>query len=708
MRLWLRRTAAAYRAQVNALRRWRPTPLGLAVRVGLSMVSAWLSLLITIALAPGIDRDPGTYGLLAVLLIGAADFLIRPLLLAAVLPIGLIAVMVVGLLYRALSFYFILPLVGFALGGLGSALVGAGIYAVVSTIFGGLVGMTDEESFGQRVVNQVIRDMERVPPTEVPGVVVIQVDGLPFPLLAAQVRAGTVTTLSRWIRTGSHQMMPWTARLPSQTSTSQAGLLHGNNDGIPAFRWYEKERRRMMVSNRPPDAAEIEARISNGDGLLANGGASIDNMFSGDATYPRLTMSTLQTDRDSAGRARSVYYFLLNPYSIGRTVVRTAGELIKELYQAWQQRRRGIEPRMHRGLKFAALRSTTNVVLRDLNLAMVSEQMLRGTPVIYVDFVDYDDIAHHVGPERVEALHSLTGIDRAIGRLQRLVPDCPRPYRFVVVSDHGQSQGATFRQRYGETVEEWLRKRMQAEVTRTATQPTEDLGRLSTVLTEASSAPGRTAAVGRRVLRSRTADGAVALGAMADESAEEPTAELPDLVVCASGNLGLVYFGVAEHRLTREEIDAAYPGLIGDLAAHDGVGLAMVRTADGHAVAVGHGGQCDLTTGVVSGDDPLTPFGPDAIEQLRHLDGIDHVGDLALISRIDPGTEEVAAFEELIGSHGGLGGWQTQPCLVYPADWPAPEGPLIGAPAVHRQLKRWIRAEQGDRRGDSDAAAPAA
>ncbi|MGH2463348.1 MAG: alkaline phosphatase family protein [Candidatus Limnocylindria bacterium] len=697
MGLWLRRTAAAYRAQWHALRRWRPTPIGLAIRVALSVFSAWLSLIITIALAPGIDRDPGTTGLLAVAVIGAADFLLRPLLLAAVLPIGLVGVMVAGLIYRALSFFFILPLVGFELGGLGSAILGAGMYAVVSTILGGLVGMTDEESFGQRVVNQVIKDLERVPPTQVPGVVVIQVDGLAFPILAAQVRVGTLTTLSRWIRSGTHRMIPWTAQLPSQTSTSQAGLLHGNNDGIPAFRWYEKERRRMMVSNRPPDAAEIEARISDGNGLLANGGASIDNMFSGDATFPRLTMSTLRSDRDRAGRDRSIYYFLLNPYSLGRTIVRTAGELIKELYQAWQQHRRGIEPRMHRGLKFAALRSTTNVVLRDLNLALVSEQMLRGTPVIYVDFVDYDDIAHHVGPERMEALHSLSGIDRAIGRLRRLVRDCPRPYRFVIVSDHGQSQGATFRQRYGETIEEWLRTRMHADVTRTATKPTEDAGRLSTVLTEAVAAPGRAGDLSRRALRSRTTDGTVELGALAEEPAEEPTEQLPDLVVCASGNLALVYFGVGEHRLTLEEIEAAYPRLVMELLEHDGVGLALVRTAAEHAVVVGPRGRHDLTTGALKGEDPLALFGTDAADQLRHLDGIEHVGDLALISRIDPGTEEVAAFEELIGSHGGIGGWQTQPCLVYPADWSEPTEPLIGAPAVHRQLKRWIAAVQRER-----------
>ncbi len=324
MSSWFSRTAAAYRAQAHALRRLRPTPLGLLVRVLLSVVSAWLSLLITIALAPGIEREPGTSVLLAVAVIGAADFLIRPLLLAAVLPIGFIAVFAVGFLYRAASFFFILPLLGFDLGGFGSAVVGAGIYALVSTIFGGLVGMTDDESYGQRVVNQVIKDQEKVPHSDVPGVVVIQVDGLAFPLLVAQVRSGTLSTLSRWIRSGSHRMMEYTADLPSQTSTGQAGLLHGNAAGIPAFRWYEKERRRMMVSNRPADAAEIEARLSDGNGLLANGGASIDNMFSGDATHVRMVMSKLNSNLDKAGRDRSMYYFLLNPYSIGRTIVRTA------------------------------------------------------------------------------------------------------------------------------------------------------------------------------------------------------------------------------------------------------------------------------------------------------------------------------------------------------------------------------------------------
>ena len=316
--------------------------------------------------------------------------------------------------------------------------------------------------------------------------------------------------------------------------------------------------------------------------------------------------------------------------------------------------------------------------------------MLRGTPAIYVDFLDYDEIAHHSGPERSEALHSLEGIDRALGRLEKLIETCPRPYRIVIVSDHGQSQGATFRQRYGQTIEEWLRERMAAPVTIGATEAnTEQLGQLSAVLTEVSAADGAVPRMARRVMADQTRNGVVEVGKMGEER-QAATDELPDLVVCASGNLAQVYFGLGEERLTREEIEGAYPGLIDDLVAHDGVGLVLVKTGADGSVVLGANGTHRVADGHVTGDDPLARYGPLGIVHFRRLDEIAHVGDLALISRMDEGTDEVAAFEELIGSHGGLGGWQTRATLVYPSDWPDPDGPLLGAPAVHRQLKAWM------------------
>ena len=111
----------------------------------------------------------------------------------------------------------------------------------------------------------------------------IQLDGVPAPLLENEIRSGNIPTISRWVRSGTHTWTEWTARVPSTTPVSQAGLLHGNNDGIPAFRWYDRELGRLLVANRPEDAAIIEARVGNGRGLLADDGVSISNLFSGDA-----------------------------------------------------------------------------------------------------------------------------------------------------------------------------------------------------------------------------------------------------------------------------------------------------------------------------------------------------------------------------------------------------------------------------------------
>jgi uncharacterized membrane protein YvlD (DUF360 family) len=693
------RIGRLYRAQWQALGNLAPSWRGLLWRVVLSIGASAIAFGIATWLTPGISEAGDPSVLTAVVLLGVVDILVRPLLLAIALPIGLIAVALVGLTLRILAFAFILPAAGYEADSFLTILIASLIYGAVQTVLAGIIGMSDEDSFSARTVAQVIRDdVERVT-SDVPGVVIIQIDGLAAPLLRAQVRAGNLPTLSSWIRGGSHRMVEWTALLPSQTSASQAGLLLGSNDGIPAFRWYEKENRRLLVSNHPEDAREIERRLSSGEGLLAGGGASIDNLFSGDAPISRLTMSKVGVNEDQAGATRSLYYFVLNPYSLGRAIVRTLGEAVKEVYQAREQVRRGIVPRMHRGGTYPFLRAATNVVMRDLNLALVTEQMLRGTPVIYVDFLDYDEIAHHSGPERIEAIHSLEGIDRALGRLEKLVETCPRPYRIVIVSDHGQSQGATFRQRYGMTIEEWLRDRMAAPVTVGATDATtEQVGQLSAVLTEVTAADGAVPSMARRVMRDQTRNGVVEVGPVGDERAAAGDG-LPDLVVCASGNLALVYFGIGEERLTREQIDAAYPGLVDDLVAHDGVGLVLVKTERDGSIVLGRGGSVRVADGAMTGDDPLARYGPMGIVHFRRLDEIAHVGDLALISRMDEGTDEVAAFEELIGSHGGLGGWQTQATLVYPSDWREPDGPLVGAPAVHRQLKAWIAALSPSGRG---------
>jgi hypothetical protein len=480
----------------------------------------------------------------------------------------------------------------------------------------------------------------------------------------------------------------WTVLLPTQTSASQAGILHGNNAFIPAFRWWDRTSGRLRVSNVPADAADIVRRASNGQGLLSVDGASIGNLCSGDAVRAYLTMSTLRDPAQGFGHSTSYFSFFLSPNNFARMVVISLGEVVKELYQAWRQRRTRTYPTMHRGGPYPFLRAVTNVVLRQISTSLVVEEMFRGTPVIYVDLTDYDEIAHHSGPERPEALDALDGVDSVLGTIELAATDAPRPYRFVILSDHGQSLGATFRQRYGVTLEAVISELMGgAEAIVAATSRVEEWAAVNAFLSEASKTSGASGAMARTALRNRQPDGK---GGRPDVVRErDPAAPLPELVVCASGNLGLIYFARSSERLSLEAIDDAYPGLVDALANHPGVGLIMVRTQDRGTIVVGRGGLRHLADDHVEGDDPTRPFGVHAVTGLRRVDAMVDCGDLVVISRLDPGLDGVAAFEELIGSHGGLGGAQTEGFILHPADW-AIDQPLVGAESVYRQLRRWL------------------
>ena len=51
--------------------------------------------------------------------------------------------------------------------------------------------------------------------------------------------------------------------------------------------------------------------------------------------------------------------------------------------------------------------------------SLIIEEMYRGANVIYADFTDYDELAHHCGPERVESFEALDGVDAAIATLDQ-------------------------------------------------------------------------------------------------------------------------------------------------------------------------------------------------------------------------------------------------------------------------------------------------
>ncbi len=163
-------------------------------------------------------------------------------------------------------------------------------------------------------------------------------------------------------------------------------------------------------------------------------------------------------------------------------------------------------------------------------------------------------------------------------------------------------------------------------------------------------------------------------------------------VVLGSGNLGLVSFPDLPGRATRQRIEERTPGLLAALADHPGIGFVLVRDAERGPLVLGAGGaECEPATGTVRGGaDPLAPFGPRAAAAVLRTDGFEHAADIMVNSVCDPASGEVHAFEDQIGSHGGLGGPRSRPFLLHPRELPFPKGELTGAEAVHAVLREWM------------------
>ena len=451
------------------------------------------------------------------------------------------------------------------------------------------------------------------------------------------------------------------------TSASQLGILHGTNEGIPAFRWFERDRQKLMQSSNPSDAAEIVRRASNGEGLLSNNGVSICNLVTGDATRAYMTTAAIAEGSSGVGDSQTIARLFFNPSGYLRAFTLFLGEIVTERIQARRTRRAGTVPRLDRGFKYAVMRAGSNVVLRDINVALIIEEMYRGANVIYADFTDYDEIAHHSGPERVEALQALDGVDAAIATIAKAAEDAPRPYRFIVLSDHGQSLGSTFKQRHGQSLGDVVRGLMGGRAVVAQTDSlAEGSAPVNALLSELIRSKGATAALARAATADRTSDGFVDVEA---DSTDATPADEASIVVVGSGNLGLVYFTGFDHRLTIEELEALHPNLVGSLAAHPGVSMVLVKSEERGGLLLGPRGVVTVSDGRVEGDDPLANFGPNALAGIRREDAMPHAPDLLLISQFDPELGEVAAFEEQIGSHGGLGGAQSEPFILHPVEW---------------------------------------
>src|SRR6476619_1718059 len=190
---------------------------------------------------------------------------------------------------------------------------------------------------------------------------------------------------------------------------------------------------------------------------------------------------------------------------------------------------------------------------------------MKGRRAVYATVASYDEVAHHSGLERADTMEALRKLDQQFARIDRARRYSPRPYEIVVLSDHGQTQGLTFKQRNGYGLDELVERSL-----------------ASGSVTGFAGGDEQNAMVGL----------AVGEATGGDTSKKRPKSDVSDrqVVVLGSGNLGLVYLMEERRRMTLEEIEERHPRLIPALREHPHVGFLLVRSGEHGPVVLGLNG----------------------------------------------------------------------------------------------------------------------
>ena len=533
--------------------------------------------------------------------------------------------------------------------------------AFITTSLSAVLTIEDDGSY----YRSVYRDAKKKRKGETksyPGLIIVEIDGLAHDVLKEALDKGLMPTVKSMIDERTHTLRKWETDLSSQTGASQAGILHGNNKDITAFRWIEKpNNNQMMQCSGVSKVKTLEERISDGDGLLVDNGASRSNLFSGDTDNVIFTFSKILNIRKLYNKAW--YSVFSNPSNFARIITLFLSEMILEIISQIKHSVLDIRPRIKRGIAYIPTRAATNIFMREINTStLIGDMMVGDVDVAYSTYLGYDEIAHHSGVRDEDAWFALKGMDKQIKRLINATEYTPRKYQFVIQSDHGQTNGATFMQRYGESFEDFVKSLLPNDMK---------------IFSKMSSNEDHYAESFLPFSKSNDD--------MIDDEEQEELGD-SEVIVLASGNLAMIYLTQWDYRLTYEEMTELFPELIDGIVDNEYIGFVVVDSQYGN-MAIGKNGTYYLDTGKVEGENPLDGFGENIVRHLKRNVSFKYTPDILVNSFYDSEKDEVCAFEELVGSHGGAGGSQSEPFILYPSDWNVSEDEIIGAENIYKILK---------------------
>ncbi len=479
------------------------------------------------------------------------------------------------------------------------------------------------------------------PPSDDPGLIILQIDGLSRRRLDEALAAGRVPFLASLVHDDGHCVHTLYSGVPATTPAVLGELFYGVEQAVPAYSFRDHRTGRVFEMLEESIAEPIQKELAACSRGLLQGGSAYCDIYSGGADEAQFCPGRARWKRlDEAGVWKKAILVLLHLPALARMSV----EVLREsVLVTWRLMRRRTQVRNWLAeIKFIPRHLIASVVLREATAAAVESDAVRGVSRVHANFLGYDDVAHHCGPDSDIARRALRDIDRSIDRIWHAAHASPRRnYQVWIIADHGQEAVLPYSEMHGRSIDEAV-----CEAAR------EFLPLDGTPSGQAAEP--------------------------AEQDADEP--EPKDPLTVAIGPLGHVYW-------PGKLADEMRARLAQRLVSEAKIPLVMTRQAD-RAVVWTPAGEFRLP------DDAATLFGEqhphlsmlaEDFEKLaRHRDA----GDLVICGWRR--GERPVSFVDEVGAHGGPGPEETSGFLVTPPD--APRVPTARLrPRVLRELAlRWL------------------
>ena len=721
------------------------------------LIGNFIGLVALVPLNIGISVDSMFTGAIVIISLSLINSLLWPIVSRVLMPFLIVTLGVGSFILNALLLKFLtLMIPGFTASGYALFFTPL-LMAIITTAISEILAVDDNSTYYRSFTKDALKRREDHVKRK-KGMIILEIDGLAREILEEAIDSGYMPTLKSWIERGSHSITGWETDLSSQTGASQAGILHGNNTDIVAYRWVDKKNHNKVMScGSFSDVASMEKKISNHDGLLKHNGAGRCNLFSGDSKNLIYVSSDIISNfKAEYNKAWRLVFSNIDSFT--RIFVLFLEDVIFEYISQIRQFVLNVRPRISRGFVYAFIRAGASVILREFNTKTLIWDMMDGElDIIYATYLGYDEIAHRSGIRDRDSFRYLKKLDKHFSRIEHAASYSKRKYEFVILSDHGQSNGATFKQRndgvgldalvsallpedmdvfgdfdpdntnmkrayvpfsqqkdnlmdkyeeqkdnlieiYEEQKDNLIEKyeeqkdniveryeqqkdNIRDKYERQKDNLVEKYEKQRDLLFERYSIQRDT------ILTDYDNELSYVNKYEPKKRNKKTKLEDSEAIVLASGNLGLIYFTQWTARLTYESIIGLFPDLIPGLVNNPYIGFILVDTEERGPIVISDKGVYYLDSDTYTGENPLKDFGENAADHLRRTNSFSTVPDILVNSFYDKENDEVASFEELVGSHGGLGGTQTKPFIMHPSYWKINDD-LIGAESIYHLLKR--------------------